>query len=286
MRTASILPPLGLGLRPDHYTDLLAQPGCVDWLEALSDNYLVPGGKPLHFLDRIRAEYPLALHGVAMDLGGSDALDADYLKSLRALVQRVEPLWVSDHLCWNGVDGVNLHDLMPLPYTEAALKHLSDRISRVQDALGRQILIENVSSYLSYAADEMEEWTFLATLAERADCLILLDVNNVYVSSRNHGFDPLTYLAAIPVARVKQMHLAGHSDCGDYLIDTHDAPVCDAVWALFSEAVRRFPGVHTMIERDDNIPPLAELLDELAIARKLATAPAPAAAETEVGVAA
>ncbi|QDQ26075.1 DUF692 domain-containing protein [Chitinimonas arctica] len=263
-------PPLGLGLRPEHYHQLLARPGCVDWLEALSDNYLVPGGRPLHFLDRLRAEYPLALHGVAMSLGGSDALDKTYLRELRALVDRVEPMWVSDHLCWTGVAGINLHDLLPLPYTEAVIDHVVARISQVQDALGQRFLIENVSSYLSYEIDEMPEWDFLAEIARRADCLLLLDVNNIHVSSVNHGFDPQQYLAAMPVERVRQMHLAGHANHGDYLVDTHDVPVPECVWQLYRDAARRFPGVATMIERDDNIPPLDDLLAELAHARAIA----------------
>ncbi|MGQ5524084.1 MNIO family bufferin maturase [Chitinimonas sp. PSY-7] len=263
-------PAFGLGLRPDHYQDLLAAPGCVDWLEALSDNYLVPGGRPLHFVDRLRIDYPMALHGVAMSLGGTDPLDATYLKSLRALVNRLEPMWVSDHLCWTGVDGVKLHDLLPLPYTEAVITHVTERISRVQDAIGQRMLIENVSSYLSYSIDEMPEWEFLTEVARRADCLLLLDVNNVYVSSVNHQFDPLAYLAAIPTERVRQIHLAGHANRGQYLIDTHDTPVPPAVWDLYRVAAKRFPGVATMIERDDNIPPLATLLEELDIARAIA----------------
>jgi len=263
--------PLGLGLRPEHYQDLLARPGCVDWLEALSDNYLVPGGRPLHFLDRLRADYPMALHGVAMSLGGSDPLDRRYLRQLRQLVDRVQPMWVSDHLCWTGIDGTNLHDLLPLPYTEAVIQHVVGRIQQVQDALGQQLLIENVSSYLSYQVDEMAEWDFLTEIARRADCLLLLDVNNVYVSSVNHGFDPSTYLAAIPPAKVRQMHLAGHRNHGHYLVDTHDAPVAEPVWALYAEAVHRFPGIAAMIERDDHIPPLDELLTELAHAREIAS---------------
>ncbi|MBV8659909.1 MAG: DUF692 domain-containing protein [Burkholderiales bacterium] len=261
--------PLGLGLRTDHYHDLLANPGCVDWLEALSDNYLVPGGRPLQFLDKLRAEYPMALHGVALSIGGTDALDTTYLRDLKALIDRVEPMWVSDHLCWTGVEGINLHDLLPLPYTEETVRHVADRIARVQDTLGQQILIENVSSYLSYQMDDMTEWECLTEIAERADCLLLLDVNNVYVSSVNHGFDPLDYLNAMPRERVRQMHLAGHSDRGGYLIDTHDAPVPPAVWALYRYAAARFPGVATMIERDDNIPDLATLLAELDIARTI-----------------
>jgi hypothetical protein len=268
---APLDPPFGLGLRPDHYHDLLAAPGCVDWLEALSDNYLVPGGRPLHFLDKLRADYPMALHGVALNIGSSDPLDTQYLRDLKALVDRVQPMWVSDHLCWTEVDGVNLHDLLPLPYTEAVIDHVVERISRVQDALGQSILIENVSSYLSYTIDEMPEWTFLAEVAKRADCRLLLDVNNIYVSSVNHGFDPLAYLHAIPADRVAQMHLAGHSVRNGYLIDTHDAPVTQPVWDLYRHAARRFPGVATMIERDDQIPPLGDLLAELDTARQIAS---------------
>lgn len=259
----------GLGLRPDHYADLLATPGCVDWLEALTDNYLVPGGRPLHYLTKLREHYPMALHGVALSLGGTDPLDRRYLRELRALVDRVEPMWVSDHLCWTGIDSINLHDLLPLPYTEAVIQQVVDRISQVQDALGQRMLIENVSSYVSYQIDDMPEWTFLTEIARRADCLLLLDVNNVYVSSVNHGFDAANYLAAIPVDRVCQMHLAGHSNHGSYLVDTHDAPITDAVWDLYRLAAQRFPGVATMIERDDNIPPLADLLAELHIAREI-----------------
>lgn len=261
--------PLGLGLRPEHYNDLLANPGCVDWLEALSDNYLVPGGKPLYFLDKLRAEYPMALHGVALDVGGSDNLDSDYLRQLRALADRIEPMWVSDHLCWTGVDGINLHDLLPLPYTETVARHVASRIRQVQDALQRPFLLENVSSYLGYVESDMPEWTFLVSIAEQAGCSLLLDVNNIYVNSINHAFDPHDYLAAIPRHLVRQIHLAGHSNLGNYLIDTHDHPVADAVWDLYAAATQRFPGVAAMIERDDHIPPLAELLTELDRARAI-----------------
>lgn len=264
----------GLGLRPEHYQALLESPGRVDWLEALTDNYLLPGGRPLHYLERLRRDYPLALHGVAMDLGGGDPLDRDYLRSVKALAARIEPMWISDHLCWTGLDGVNLHDLLPLPYTEAAARHVADRIAAVQDLLGRRLLVENVSSYLSYTTDEMSEWDFLAEVSRRADCRLLLDVNNIYVSSVNHGFDPLAYLDALDPARVGQIHLAGHSSRDGYLIDTHDQPVPEPVWRLYAEAARRFPGVAAMIERDDHIPPLETLLAELDRARRIAGATA------------
>lgn len=259
----------GLGLRPEHYQTILNEHPAVDWFEILSENYMVPGGKPLHVLDRIRDQYPVVMHGVSLSLGSTDPLNMDYLKGLKHLAQRVEPRWISDHLCWTGVDGTNLHDLMPLPYTQEALEHVVARISRVQDYLGRQILIENVSTYLSYRESELAEWEFLRAVAEQADCLLLLDINNIYVSARNHGFDPLDYLDQVPADRVYQHHLAGHSDEGAYIIDTHDEPVVDSVWDLYAEAVKRFGSVSVMIERDDNMPSFQELFDELAQARRI-----------------
>lgn len=259
----------GLGARPKHYEDLLAsQP--VDWLEALTENYLVPGGKPLHYLHRLSERYPIVLHGVSLSIGGSDKLDRDYLAQVRALAKNIDARWISDHLCWTGVDGVNLHDLMPVPFTGEALRHIAARIRDVQDFFGRRILIENVSSYLSYRDNEMAEWQFLSALAQEADCLLLLDINNVYVTSINHGFDALEYLRGMPIERVQQFHLAGHSNAGTHLIDTHDAPVADAVWELYAAAVRRFGAASPMIERDANIPDLSELLDELNKARNIA----------------
>ena len=260
----------GLGLRTPHYEAILQALPKVDWFEVISENYMVPGGKPLDYLDRIRSHYPVVMHGVSMSIGGTDALNREYLKQLKALAQRIEPVWISDHLCWTGTDGKNLHDLLPLPYTEEALKHVVDRVSQVQDFLGRRMLLENVSSYVSYHQSEMAEWDFVAAVAERADCLLLLDVNNVYVSSVNHGFDPVEYLRRIPVNRVQQFHLAGHSNCGDYIIDTHDAAIVDPVWDLYAAAVRRFGAVSSMIERDDNIPELTDLLLELDQARRIA----------------
>ena len=259
----------GLGLRTEHYGDFVDGRDGVDWLEIISENYMVPGGKPLHFLDTIRRDHPMVMHGVSMSIGSADALDLGYLRDLKALADRVQPAWISDHLCWTGVDHHNLHDLLPMPYTEASLAHLVDRVSRVQDFLGRRLLLENVSSYVAFAGDEMSEWEFIVELLRRADCELLLDVNNVYVSSRNHGFDAHAFIDAMPRNRVRQIHLAGHEDNGTHVIDTHDHPVCDAVWALYRYTVLRLGDVPTMIERDDHIPPLADLLAELDVARRI-----------------
>ena len=260
----------GLGLRTAHYQEILDGDRPVDWFEALTENYLVPGGKPIYYLEQIRSRYPVVLHGVSLSIGGADPLDRDYLNQLKALADRIEPVWISDHLCWTGLNGRNLHDLLPLPYTEEAVLHVSDRLQTVQDFLGRRLLIENVSSYLTYTDSCMSEWEFLSAVAERADCLILLDINNIFVSSFNHNFDPHEYLCGVPAQRVQQFHIAGHRNHGDYIIDTHDEPVITPVWGLYAEACRRFGDVSTMIERDDNIPPLSDLLEELAHARRIA----------------
>ena len=272
----------GLGLRPDHYEAILAESPAVDWFEILSENYMVDGGKPLHYLERIRQRYPVVMHGVSLSIGSTDPLNLAYLGDLKRLADRVEPVWISDHLCWTGVERTNLHDLMPLPYTEEAIAHVATRIGQVQDYLGRQLLIENVSSYVSYTDSAMTEWEFLRAVADRADCLLLLDINNIYVSSFNHGFDPLAYLHGVPRERVWQFHLAGHRHLQTHIIDTHDEPVTDAVWELYAAAWRLFGPVSTMIERDDHIPPLPELLTELAHARALVadSAATPAAAVT------
>ena len=261
----------GLGLRPDHYLEILESKPNVDWFEILSENYMVPGGKPLHFLDRIRADYPVVMHGVSLSIGSTTSFDADYLRDLRKLADRIQPAWISDHLCWTGVHGQNIHDLLPLPYTEETAKHVAERVGIVQDYLGRQILLENVSSYASYIDSTMTEWEFINLIAEQADCLLLLDVNNIYVSSYNHQFDAKAFIDGVPQNRIQQIHLAGHHNHGDYIIDTHDAPVIDPVWDLYAYALSRFGAVSTMIERDDQIPPLAELLQELQIARDIAT---------------
>ncbi|MEN9916580.1 MAG: hypothetical protein RLY40_512 [Pseudomonadota bacterium] len=260
----------GLGLRTQHYSYILEHRPKVDWFEAITEDYLVPGGKPLYYLNRIRELYPLVMHGVSLSIGSCDPLNMDYLKKVKMLAEKIQPAWISDHLCWTGIDGLNMHDLLPLPYTEEAVKHVVDRVKQVQDFLGRQILLENVSSYIEYRDSNATEWQFLTEIAEQADCLILLDINNIYVSSVNHHFDPLDYLNAIPIQRVRQFHLAGHKNCGDYIIDTHDAPIIDGVWSLYEQAVKRFGRIATMIERDDDIPEFPVLFAELQQAKKIA----------------
>jgi len=260
----------GLGLRPDYYEEILVQKPALDWFEILTENYMIPGGKPLYYLDKIREYYPIVMHGVSLSLGSSDPLDTDYLNQLKALVARIEPVWVSDHLCWTGVQGLNLHDLLPVPYTRQAASHIVSRIQQIQDFLGRRILIENVSSYLTYKQSEMSEWEFILEIVNQADCYILLDVNNVYVSSINHEFNSLDYINAMPAQRVAQIHLAGHSNHGNYIIDTHDAPVIQPVWDLYAATIKRLGKVSTMIERDDNMPAFAELLAEINQARRIA----------------
>lgn len=264
----------GLGLRSDYYEEILLNPELlhsqVDWFEILSENYLIPGGKPLYYLDKIRQNYPIVMHGVSLSLGSCDPLDYVYLKQLKALANRIDPVWISDHLCWTGVHGLNLHDLLPIPYTWQAIAHLVSRIIEVQDFLGRPLLIENVSSYLSYKQSEMTEWEFLAEVAKESGCYLLLDVNNVYVSSVNHQFNPIDFIEVMPVNRVAQIHLAGHLNQGDYIIDTHDTPVIQPVWDLYAATIQRLGKVSTMIERDDNMPAFSDLLAELSQARRIA----------------
>ena len=261
----------GVGLRPVHFPVVLERVHRgqlrVDWFEIISENFMIPGGRPLRILDEIRSHVPVVLHGVSMNLGSSDPLDEDYLDDLNRLAERVEPPWVSDHLCWTGVDSHNLHDLLPLPYTAETIRHVSRRIERVQDRLRRRIAIENVSSYLSYAADEMTEWEFLIAIAESADCGILLDVNNIFVSAHNHDFDAALYIDAIPTERVFQIHLAGHSVQPPLLIDTHDHPVCDEVWKLYERAIERVGQTATLVEWDDRIPTFDVLESEALLAR-------------------
>lgn len=268
----------GLGLRTSHYHAILDAKPHVDWFELISENYMIPGGKPLYYLDRIRADYPVVMHGVSLSIGSTAEIEQDYLRDLKKLADRIQPKWISDHLCWTGVHGQNLHDLLPLPYTRETAKHVITRVGQVQDFLGRQILLENVSSYASYVDSEMTEWEFITEIAEAADCLLLLDVNNIYVSSYNHNFEAKAFVDGVPANRVQQIHLAGHENNGDYIIDTHDAPVIDPVWDLYAYTIARLGAVSTMIERDDNIPELDELVQELDIARNIAAKTLKAAA--------
>lgn len=257
-------------MRPVHYDEFLRGTVPVDFVEVISENFMLDGGRPLHILDRVRTHYPVALHGVSMSIGSADGLDIAYLQRLRSLVDRIDPVVVSDHLCWTRIEGFNSHDLLPLPYTEEALDLVCANISKAQDVLGRTLLIENPSTYLEFAHSEMSEWAFLDEMSARTGCFLLLDVNNIYVNATNHCFNPLAYLKGIPADRVRQIHLAGHSQGTDLLIDTHDQPVPPPVWTLYETAIRMTGPVATMIERDDKIPPLADLLDELAVARKFA----------------
>ena len=269
----------GLGLRKPHYADFLDEHATVpvDFIEVISENFMVDGGRPLEILRRVRERHPVALHGVSMSIGSADGLRADYLERLRALVEAIEPLFISDHLSWSRIGQFNSHDLLPLPYTTEALDCVCRNIHEAQSVLGRPMLIENPSSYLAFAG-EMTEWEFLEAMCDRTGCGLLLDVNNIYVSAVNHGFDPLAYLSGIPAGRVRQIHLAGHSAGRELLIDTHDKPVPQAVWAVFDAAIDRLGPVAVMIERDDDIPPLVSLLEELETARQRAARPLRSAA--------
>jgi len=260
----------GLGLRPQHYRDILDGEPKIDWFEIISENYFVRGGQPLAILDQIVERYPVVMHGVSLSIASTAPFDEDYLNSLRTLAKRVHPKWISDHLCWTGVHGVNLHDLLPFPYTEDALEHVVSRVHYVQERLGRPLCLENVSTYVQFGQSQMPEWEFISELARRTGCWLLFDVNNVYVSAYNHGYDAYAFLEGIPQDRVIQFHLAGHSDMETYVVDTHDHPVRDEVWDLYAAALRRFGPVATMIERDDHIPPLADMMVELDQARTIA----------------
>jgi uncharacterized protein (UPF0276 family) len=260
----------GLGLRAQHYADILAGNPKIDWFEVISENYMVPGGQPLRILDQIRARYPIVMHGVSLSIASTAPFDTDYLAGLKALANRTDPVFVSDHLCWTGVHGVNLHDLLPFPYTREALDHVVSRIQYVQDFLKRPVALENVSTYVQFRNSEMPEWEFIAEMAKRTGCWLVFDVNNVYVSAFNHDYDPYEFIAGIPADRVVQFHLAGHEHNMTHIIDTHDALVCDEVWTLYKAALNRFGPVSTIIERDDDIPPLPAMLEELGKARALA----------------
>jgi len=259
----------GIGLRPKHFGRLLSEAPPVDWVEAISENFLAPGGRPVAVLEKVRRDVPVVLHGVSLAVGSVDPLDERLLAALRRLTDRIQPAYVSDHLCWGRWAGQYAHDLLPLPYTEEALAHVSARVRQVQDALGRQILLENVSSYVEHRDSTMPEWEFLARVAREADCGILLDVNNVYVSARNHGFDPCRAIDTLPRERVVQYHLAGFTDRATYLFDTHDAPVSDDVLHLYAYAVATIGPRPTLVEWDAELPAFARLCEEAERARAI-----------------
>lgn len=262
----------GLGLRTDHYETIIEnKPNEIEWFEIISENFMVEGGKPLANLDKIRADYEMVMHGVSLSIAGGHTLDFDYLRRLKKLIRRVQPAWVSDHLAWTRGNAHNLHDLLPVPYTEETLRHTVERVKQVQDFLGQQILLENPSTYATFTSSSISEYEYLNRLCEEADCLLMLDINNVFVSCENHTWDPYEYISKIDGQRVWQHHLAGHtySYAGKIIIDTHDQPVREEVWDLYAHAVKCFGKVSTMIERDDNIPELKELIDEINIARQV-----------------
>lgn len=274
----------GVGLRTRHFDEILDRGSTAGWFEAISENFFVDGGRPLAVLDRVRRDFPVVLHGVSLSIGSVDPLDERYLDRLAALARRVEPAWISDHLCWTGNGGHNLHDLLPLPWTEEALDHVVGRVCRVQDRLGRRIALENVSTYLRFEHSTMPEEVFVSEVARRADCLVLLDVNNAWVNAANHGVDPNRLIDALPPGRVAQVHLAGHSDHGTHLLDSHDHPVTEAVWTLYERAIRRFGPISTLVEWDGDVPPLFRVEAEAERARAiLATASRPGPADVGGG---
>ncbi len=260
---------VGVGFRVPHHARVLDDRPAMDWFEVISENFMVAGGRPLDNLARLQASYRVVPHGVALAIGSVEPLDSDYLARLRALVDRLDPPWVSDHLCWGRAPGLHLHDLLPLPYTNEAVDLVVERVKRVQGTLERPFALENVSSYMTYRASSMTEWEFVTEVAERADCGLLLDCNNVYVSARNHGFDAERYIDAVPADRVVQMHLAGHTDKGAYLLDTHSAQVCEEVWSLYRRAIERCGPVATLVEWDDEIPAWEVLAAEADRARSM-----------------
>ncbi len=253
---------IGIGLRPVHYQEIHTQKPAIDWFEIISENYMVEGGKPLEHLDKILERYPVVQHGVNLAIGSPDALDWEYLKKLKALTRRTQTPWLSDHLCWGRLPGAHYHDLLPLPYTQEVIDYVAERARIVQDFLEIPFALENLSSYVAFNADAMPEWDFYTAVVEKADIFMMLDVNNIYVSSRNHGFDPLDYINSIPMERVLQIHLAGHNDHGAYVLDTHDNPVRDEVWELYAEVWPRTGGVSTLLEWDDNFVSFEETWKE------------------------
>jgi uncharacterized protein (UPF0276 family) len=262
---------IGIGLRTVHFDHILRRRPAIDWFEVLSENFMDTGGRPLFVLDQVVERYPVALHGVSLSVGSTDALDRGYLQKLRALAKRTRARWVSDHLCWTGVLGRNTHDLLPLPYDRATLRHVTRRVKQVQDALERPLVLENPSTYLEYARSTMTEWEFLSELCDAAGCGLLLDVNNVYVSSYNHGFDARQYIDGIPADRVVQVHLAGHTNEGTHILDTHSGRAIPQVWKLYERLVARTGPVSTLFEWDASIPPLAAVVREAAKARRYRT---------------
>lgn len=264
----------GIGLRSAHYAYIERHWPPVDWFEVISENFMDSRGRPRHVLDEIAARYPVVAHGVSLSIGSADPLDRDYLRRLKRLVDEIEPAWVSDHVCWTGIGGVNTHDLVPIPFTEESLAHVVARAKVVQEILERPLVLENPSSYVTYVASTMPEWEFLARMAEDADCGLLLDVANVRVSSVNHGFDPLEYLSALPHERIVQLHLAGHDELDTHIVDTHDRPVSDATWELYRAAYELTGGVSTLVEWDDRLPPFQEVHAEVLKAKDFATAAA------------
>jgi hypothetical protein len=260
---------IGIGLRTAHFGEILSRWPELDWFEVLSENFMDTGGRPSWVLDQVAGRYPVALHGVSLSIGSTDPLDREYLRKLKSLAARTRARWVSDHLCWTGVLGRNTHDLLPLPYDEQTLRHVVARVRQVQDVLERPLALENPSSYLAFTRSTMSEWEFLARLADEADCALLLDVNNVYVSAYNHGFDPAAYVDAIPFDRVVQYHLAGHTNKGTHIVDTHSGPAIDEVWQLYARACRRSGAVSTLFEWDEAIPSFEEVRAEAAKARPL-----------------
>lgn len=253
---------IGLGLRIPHYEDIFRDSPAVDWFEIISENFMVDGGKPLEVLERILEKYPVVQHGVSLAIGSPDPLDYDYLKKLKALSRKTKTPWISDHLCWGRLPGAHYHDLLPLPYTKEVINYVAERARIVQDYLELPFALENLSSYVAYTQDEMTEWEFYGAVVEKADIYMMLDVNNIYVSSRNHGFDPKDYYLNIPMDRVLQMHLAGHTDNGDHVLDTHDNYVRDEVWKLYGEIYPLTGGVATLLEWDDNFIPFQQTWEE------------------------
>lgn len=260
----------GVGLRDHHTAQILVDDPPLDWLEIISENYMIPGGPQLRLLDRLRERYPIVMHGVSLSIASTGAPDDDYLLALKALADRLQPRWISDHLCWTGVHGRNLHDLLPIPYTQEALDHVAQRVDRTQDILGRALILENVSAYVRFHQSEMTEWEFIDELTRRTGCWLLLDISNLHINAFNHGFDPRVFLEGLPADRVVQFHLAGHRDSGTHLVDTHDQPVSEDVWDLYAAALRRFGPVSTIIERDDDASSLGEIVAEVERSRNVA----------------